>query len=138
MYAHHRESVERTTAHFAADRSVLALILGGSIAHGFAAEDSDVDVLIVVSDAEYAQRRRDASLQFIDTDLCVYPNGYVDGKYLGESLVRRIAECGSEPARYAFKDAQILFSRIDGLEQLVREIPRYPADGKEERLQRFY
>src|SRR5262245_47908920 len=88
MYRHHRESAERTAAHFAGDASVLALILGGSVAHGFAAADSDLDVLIVVSDAEYAQRRREGRLQFLDSDLCTYPNGYVDGKYLAESLLR--------------------------------------------------
>ena len=108
------------------------------MAHGFAAEESDLDVLIVVSDAEYAQRRRDGRLQFLDTDLCTYPNGYVDGKYLGQSQVRSIAARGSEPARFAFKDAQVLFSRIADLDALVREIARYPAAGKEERVQRFY
>jgi len=138
MYRHHRESAERVAAHLAADASVLALVLGGSVAHGFAAEDSDLDVLIVVSDDEYAQRRREGRLQFFDTDLCTYPNGYVDGKYLGESLVRSIAARGSEPARFAFKDAQVLFSRLDDLEALVNEIARYPVDEKEERLQRFY
>src|SRR5262245_56132620 len=129
MYQHHRESAARAAAHFAADPDVRALILAGSVAHGFATEDSDLDLLIVVSDAEYAQRRRDGSLQFLDSDLCTYPNGYVDGKYLGESLVRGIAERGSEPARFAFKDAEVLFSRIDDLEALVSAIPRYPVDG---------
>lgn len=138
MFPHHQQAAERASAHFATDPGVLALILGGSVAHGFAAADSDLDVLIVVSDAEYTQRRRDGRLQFLDTDLCTYPNGYVDGKYLGESLLRSIAERGSEPARFAFKDAQVLFSRIDGLEELVRDIPRYPVDGKDERVQRFY
>jgi hypothetical protein len=138
MYRHHRESAERAAAHFAADAGVLALILGGSVAHGFAAADSDLDLLIVVSDAEYAQRRRDGRLQFLDSDLCTYPNGYVDGKYLGESLVRSIAERGSEPARFAFKDAQVLFSRIADLDSLLREITRYPVAGKDDRVQRFH
>lgn len=138
MYEHHRESAARVAAHFAADESVRALLLGGSVAHGFAAEDSDLDVLIVVGDAEYAERRRDGRLQFVDTDLCTYPNGYVDGKYLGESLLRSVAERGSEPARFAFKDARVLLSRIDDLDDVVGRIVRYPVEGKAERLQRFY
>lgn len=138
MYPHHRESIERIAAHFRAEAGVLALVLGGSVAHDFAAEDSDLDVLIVVSDEEYAERRRDGRLQFFDTDLCTYPNGYVDGKYLGLSLLRSIAERGSEPARFAFRDAQLLFSHVEEIEALVREIPRYPLAGKDERLEQFY
>jgi hypothetical protein len=138
MFPHHRESAARASAHFAADPGVLALILGGSVAHGFAAEDSDLDLLIVVSDAEYAQRRREGNLQFLDAALCTYPNGYVDGKYLGASLIRDVAARGSEPARFAFKDAQVLFSHVADLEAVVREIPRYPVDGKHDRMQRFY
>lgn len=138
MYPHHRESIERAAERLGTEPGVLGLILGGSIAHGFAAEDSDIDVMIVVSDEEYGERRREGRLQFLDTDSCTYPNGYVDGKYLGLSLVRSIAERGSEPARFAFQDARVLFSRVDDLEALVREIPRYPVAGKEERLARFY
>ena len=138
MLPHHRESIERTAARLREEPGVLAVVLGGSIAHGFAAEDSDIDVLIVVSDDEYAERLRDGRLQFFDTDLCTYANGYVDGKYLALSLLRQTAERGSEPARYAFQGAQILFSRVDGLDTLVREIARYPLAGKDERLARFY
>ena len=52
--------------------------------------------------------------------------------------MRQVAERGSEPARFAFQDARILFSRVAGLEALLRAIARYPAAGKEARMRRFY
>jgi hypothetical protein len=138
MLSHHTESIRRATDHFKQDPEVLALILGGSLAHGFARPDSDVDVMIVVGDEAYALRQRSGHMQFFDRELCTYGAGYVDGKYLRPAFVQQVAECGSEPARFAFQDAQVLFSRVDGLEALVKAAARYPAAGKAERLRRFY
>jgi len=138
MYDHHRESIERTTQRFANDPEVRALLLGGSVAHGFATPTSDIDVLIVVDDAAYEDRRRDGRLQYFDPELCTYDGGYVDGKYLGVGFLRQVAERGSDPARFAFKDAQVLLSQVDGLDATLRAIRRYPVAQKPERIQRFY
>jgi hypothetical protein len=61
MQPHHANSIQVATSHFAGDSNVLALLLGGSLAHGFAGPDSDLDVMIVVSDEE--QRAPTASLK---------------------------------------------------------------------------
>lgn len=138
MHEHHRQSIQRACQHFSGDPEVRALLLGGSIAHGFAASTSDIDVMIVVSDRDYAERLRDGRLQFFDPTMCTYDGGYVDGKYLGESFLTKVAESGSDPARFAFLDAQVLFSRIDGLDETLRAIVRYPVAEKADRIQRFY
>jgi len=138
MYEHHQESIRRAAEHFAGDPEVRALILGGSIAHGLATPASDVDVMIVVGDDDYEQRRRDGRLQFYDPELCTYEGGYVDGKYLGPAHLRKIVEAGSDPARFAFLDAQVLFSRIEGLDDVLRAIVQYPVAEKADRIQRFY
>jgi predicted nucleotidyltransferase len=52
----HRATIDRATARLRARDAVLAVIVGGSIAHGFATAASDVDLLIVVSDAEWERR----------------------------------------------------------------------------------
>jgi predicted nucleotidyltransferase len=137
MHPHHEESIRNVVAHFEAQPEVGALLLGGSIAHGFAGPASDVDVMIVVSDAEYERRFRAGRLTFYTQDMVTYPDGYVDGKYLRPAFLERVAEAGSEPARFAFQDARVLFSRIDGLDELVRAAARYPAGGKAERVHRF-
>ena len=50
MYPHHAESIQNVGAFFEQDTEVLALLLGGSIAHGFAGPTSDVEVMLVISD----------------------------------------------------------------------------------------
>ncbi len=138
MYAHHAESITRMVDYFRTVPEVEALILGGSIAHGFASPDSDIDVMIVVSDREHEQRLAHGHLQFFDNQLCTYDGGYVDGKYLGYGSLSKLAESGSEPARFAFVDAQVLLSRIDRLEEILQAITRYPVERKSERVRRFY
>ena len=48
-----------------------------------------------------------------------------------------MATRGSDPARFAFKDSRVLFSRIPGLETLLAEIARFPVDQKRARRERF-
>jgi predicted nucleotidyltransferase len=137
VYPHHTETVQRVVEHFRDDGEVEALLLGGSVAHGFARPDSDIDIEIIVSDASHAERSRTGRLQFVDFELSTYPKGYVDGKYLSPGLLGQLAEKGSEPARFAFKDARVLFSRLDGLDETLARITRYPVEGKADRMARF-
>lgn len=138
MYPHHRESIDRAAERIAGDVSVKALLLGGSIAHGFASPASDIDVMLVVADEDYEERLREGRLQYFDSEVCTYEGGYVDGKYLGESFLAKVEARGSEPARFAFADAEVLFSRVDGLEERLRSIARYPVADKAARISRFY
>ena len=137
-HTHHEASIQRLVEYFRTLPEVQALILGGSIAHGFESPTSDIDVMIVVSDEEYHERLRDGRLQFFDNQVCTYDGGYVDGKYLGLNVLSKLAEAGSEPARFAFQDAKILLSRLDTLEATLQRITRYPVEGKPERMRRFY
>jgi predicted nucleotidyltransferase len=137
MELHHRESIRNLTQAFQAERSVRALILGGSLAHGFARPDSDIDVAIVVSAKELARRRAEGRLHYNNRAFCTYPEGYVDGKYIDEAFLRLVAKRGSDPARYAFQDARILFSRFAGLERTLADIVRYPVNEKARRIARF-
>lgn len=137
-YAHHEASIRKMVEYFRTVPGTNAVLLGGSIAHGFARPTSDIDIIIVVSDTEYEERRRDGRLQFFDNQSCTYEDGYVDGKYLGISLLQALARSGSEPARFAFQDARILRSQIDGLDRILQSITRYPVEGKAERMRRFY
>lgn len=137
LYAHHAQAIERVVEHFQQDGEVKALLLGGSLAHGFARPASDIDVLIIISDQRRAARSRQGQLHFFNSELCAYPEGYVDGKYVGAGFLHEIAARGSEPARFAFQDARVLFSRLDGLDDTLRLITRYPVESKAERLGRF-
>ena len=138
MYEHHEASIQKVVEYFRTVPEVEALILGGSIAHGFARPDSDIDLMIIVSDREYEERLREGRLQFFDNQSCTYDGGYAEGKYLGLEMLRKLAESGSEPARFAFLDSQVLLSRIDTLDETLRAITRYPVEHKTERMRRFY
>ena len=138
MLPHHAETLRRTVDYFRAQPGVRALLLGGSIAHGFARPESDVDVMIVVDADEHARRIHAEQLQFYSADLATYAGGYIDGKYISAAFLDQVAERGSEPARFAFADAQILFSEIDDLPARVARIAQYPAAEQASRIARFY
>lgn len=137
-YPHHLDTVTRAREHFRRQPEVIALLLGGSIAHHFETAESDVDVMVVVSETTYAERARQGQLVFADPTLSAYPGGYVDGKYITRSFIEQVARQGSEPARFAFQGAQVLFSDSADVPALLSRAARYPVEGKAERLLRFY
>src|SRR5690554_4837288 len=101
MHPHHAATLARVVEHFQQDPEVLALILGGSLAHGFAQAASDVDVMIVVSESDYERRRGSGHTQYFTKELATYDAGYIDGKYVTPQFIQQVADRGSEPARYA-------------------------------------
>ncbi|KAK4125368.1 hypothetical protein N657DRAFT_680090 [Parathielavia appendiculata] len=137
MYPHHASTIQNTTAYFSSNPDVLALLLSGSIAHGFATETSDVDMLIILTEEAYARHRETRQLTFVNFDLATYPGGFVDAKYLSLGFIRDVAERGSEPARFAFAGVQVLFSKIEGLDEEIKKVVRYPVESKEDKIVRF-
>jgi predicted nucleotidyltransferase len=137
MYPHHTETISNIVSHFKTRDDILAVLLTGSVAHGFSRENSDVDIAIIVGETDFQRRKTVGELTFYDTSLCSYPDGYVDGKYMDLGFIRDVAQRGSEPARFAFKDATVLSSKIDGLEQLLSEAAKYPHKQREANLLRF-
>lgn len=133
-----QEAIDRATARFLGDQAVIALALGGSLAHGLGSPSSDIDLNIVVSDAEHAAREAEGRTTFFDREMCGYEGGYVDGKYVSPGLLADIARRGSEPSRFAFQDARVLFSRAQVVDRVLAEIPRYPVAEKNERISRFH
>lgn len=138
MYFHHTDSIQRVTEYFQRDPEVQALLLGGSIAHGFETPTSDVDIMIFVSSEDYQKRFAENRVHFFNMELTTYEGGYVDGKYSTHEFVKQVAEKGSEPARFAFAGSRVLFSKIDGFEEDVRKAAQYPVQAKAERIRRFY
>jgi hypothetical protein len=138
MEEHHKQTIINVTRHFEHDPEVLAVLLGGSLAHGFATASSDVDIVIVVPDQSFQERSTCDRLLFFSRELCSYPGGYVDGKYHSRSYLDEVRLRGSEPARFAFQDAQLLLSRGGDWAELLRQIARYPREHKADRIRRFY
>jgi predicted nucleotidyltransferase len=138
MYEHHKKAIETITNKLESRSEVLGVILGGSVAHGFANEKSDIDLMIVLSDQEYERAKKAANISYYETEATPYEEGYVDGKYTSAAFIKRVIESGSEPARFAYKDAIVTYSEIPGLEQLVKDAARYPVERKQENMVKFY
>lgn len=138
MHPHHQQTIERVTEHFRADPTVLALIIGGSVAKGWESETSDVDILLVVSAEEFARRVAAGQQLYFTRDFCDYEGGYVDGKFLDVAFLEEVAEHGNEIARAAFYGTKIAFSRDPQIDALIQRIPVYPEAARDARLKAFY
>lgn len=138
MLPHHQQAIDRLTEHFADHPDFLALIIGGSIAKGWQAPDSDVDVVLIATNAEYARRQPDNQTHYFTTDFCDYEGGYIDGKIVDMAFLHAVAERGSEPARAAFDGAWIACSRIPDLAEVLAQITTYPEDTHIHKLQSFF
>lgn len=135
---HHRDTIAHLTEHFRADSRYRALLIGGSIIKGYARPDSDVDVMLITTDAAYAEQSEKSEFTFYRADLSTYEGGYVDGKFLDYQFLLDAAERGSEPTRWSFKNAIIAFSDIPDLESLIRRIAQYPDHEQAEKIRSFY
>jgi hypothetical protein len=138
VHDQHRATIDRATARLRERDDVLAVLVGGSIAHGFASATSDVDLLIVVSDAEWERRLASGDVTELDLESPTYAGGYVDSKYTSMAFIRDVAARGSETARFAFDGVKVAWSRIDGLDDACRAAARYPLDGQSDRIRAFH
>lgn len=140
MYQHHTDAIKRICAKLQKDPAVKAVIIGGSVAHGFAGPSSDIDIMIVLDEHAYAERLKKKKLLYLNIAAITsarYKGGMIDGKYISLNFLKKVARTGSEPARFAFKDAFIGFSRIKGLEALLEKIAQYPVKNKTENIRSF-
>jgi predicted nucleotidyltransferase len=135
---HHRETIERAVARLRAREDVRGVLVGGSIAHGYATPTSDVDLMIVVDDADFERRLAAADATELDVESATYEGGYVDSKVVSLAFIRDVAERGNEPSRFAFQGAIVAWSGIDGLEDAVRAAARYPIEGTDARIRSFH
>ena len=138
MRLHHKQTIDRLVEHFKADKNYLALIIGGSIGRGLELENSDVDVILVATDEEYARRQTQGDLSYFNGEFCDYPGGYVDYKIVNLAYLHEAANRGSEPTRWAFKGAFIAYSHLEGLNALIEAIPVYQENEQAEKLKSYY
>jgi len=138
MYPHHQQTIKKLTAHFQDDPRFLAMIIGGSVAKGWAAENSDVDFMLVATDEEFARRAPTTDYLFFSRDFTDYEDGYVDGKIIDRKFIEDVADHGSEPARAAFVSTWIACSRSPDLDALIKRCPVYPEAERDAKMKAFY
>jgi hypothetical protein len=135
---HHQRAIDRLADAYRDDPRFLALIIGGSIAKGYARDDSDVDFLIIATDEVFEELLSARDLFINRRDLCNYEGGFVDGKIINLAFLQKVAEKGNEPSRAAFEGAFAAYSHIPGLDHLLQGIPVYPEVGHDRRVKAFY
>src|SRR5436190_2012736 len=138
MRPHHAETIEKAIEHFGRQPQIAAILLVGSLAHGFAEERSDVDLALIVSDEERQRRAAAGQLTLYAPLLATYEHGYVDAKYVSIPFLDAVEQRGSEPARYAFAHARVLVSHVPNLDRQLERIACYPSADKPERIARFH
>ncbi|MEM6360452.1 MAG: nucleotidyltransferase domain-containing protein [Bacteroidota bacterium] len=135
---HHQRAIDNLIKEYENDPRFQAIIIGGSVAKGCARNDSDVDFMIIATDQEFEKRRHQRNLFINRKDLTDYQGGFVDGKIINMAYLNKVEEKGNEPSRAAFDGAFTAFSRIDGLDEQIMSIARYPEEHREEKLKTFY
>lgn len=133
----HKRLLARAVEHFSSDPGLLGLIVGGSVARGTATPESDLDVMLLVPDAEGETRLARGAITVRDDTLADYEGGYLDGKIITPTFIDEVTKHGSEPARWAFEDAFVAFSRIEGLEDKIKAAASYPEGERDEKLRDF-
>ena len=138
MRPHHQKAIEKFTQYVKENPQFIALIIGGSVAKGYELEDSDIDGIIVTTDEEFEKRKRRNRFLFYDPSFCDYPGGFAEAKIVNLEFLEIVAERGSEPARDAFRGAWITYSEIPELDNLLKQIPVFQKEEKEEKIRKFY
>ena len=93
---HHQRAIDRLADAYRDDPRFRAVIIGGSVARGYARADSDVDFLIVATDEEFERRLAARDLFINRTDLCDYEGGFVDGKIIDLAFLEDLARLNVE------------------------------------------
>mgnify|MGYP003591876066 CR=1 FL=1 len=137
MFEHHRKAIQGITNKLKVKEEILGIIAGGSVAHGCANEKSDIDIMIVLSNEDYQKALEEKKFGYYEEEVCPWEGGYVDGKCISVEFIEKVCELGSEPAKFAFKDAFITYSKIAGLENLIEKAASYPIRNKEKNIDKF-
>jgi predicted nucleotidyltransferase len=137
MLEHHERAIARVVEKMQADPDCLAVIVGGSLAHGLGRPDSDVDVMLVLTEEAFARKQETGELTMYAPELADYAGGYVDGKFVSRGFLEAAADHGSEPARFAFADALVPWTSDPDLPDLLRRVSAYPEAGRAGKMQGF-
>ena len=137
LYPHQQKAIDYITNKFQSDSLVQALLLSGSIPHGFNDENSDIDLSIVVSNEAYEQRQADNALTYFERADDFYAGGYFDGKYITLDYLSLAAERGSEPTKFALSGAHILFDKTGQAADYIKKISKYNIANIQENTLRF-
>ena len=130
---HHDAAIERFVAGASLDPDMLAVVVDGSVASGLERPDSDVDLVLIVTDDAFRRALDADRLSYVDEN-AGYDHGYYDIKVATVGYLDRAAERGDDPVRAAFLHTKVAWSRIEGLEQQIARISDVPDEQWDQRM----
>lgn len=138
MYKHHEDSIIKMAEHYREDPTIKALFLIGSVATGTERIDSDLDGVAVVTEEEYARRRKASLTMETCHGKCTYEAGYFDIHYMDRAEMEKLAVSGTEPMRNMFSCARVLFTDDPELPEIAAKIPVFQKAEAEEKRLNYY
>ncbi len=138
MYEHHRQTIQNLRDHFQANDDSIAIIINGSVARAEARKESDVDFYLVVADPVYEELLTKNAAIIESHESCVAPCPEANGFAISKSALEEIRTRGSEYLRWAFTKAQVIYTRDQDVENLVREIPTYPEAERQRKMESYH
>jgi len=137
IYPHQQKAIDYITKKLEADPQVHALILSGSIAHGFNDERSDIDFNMIVSNDLYETKKNMQALTYWESAADFYDEGYFDGKYITLEYLDLVAKRGNEPTRFALQDSIIAFDKTGQVADYIKKIGTYDESRIQKNAIRF-
>lgn len=137
IYPHQQKAIDYITSKLFIEPDVDALLISGSIAHGFNTENSDVDIYIVISNSLFEQKKINSNLMYFESLSIFYNTGYIDGKYITLDYIKLVAEKGNDPSRYALHDAILKFDKTHKVEKTLKDINTVSLETQLVRSHRF-
>ncbi len=137
IYPHQQKAIDYITNKFSSEPQVDALLLSGSIAHGFNDEKSDIDIHIVVSNEVFEKKQAEHLVTYWEDASAFYEGGYFDGKYITLDYLSLVALRGNEPTKFALHDSKICFDRSGKVLDHLNKIGTYDTKGIKEKSIRF-
>jgi len=131
------KTIELITQDAGKHKSIIGIILGGSLAKKAGTDNSDVDIFVVVDDAEFEKRKLTKDY-FVGTifDQSNYPV-YVDGKIINRDFLKRIWTEGTECIKSTFSTIKLIYSRDNEIDELIKNRDMKNYD-KKENIRKFY
>lgn len=128
IYDKQKQAIDYITDKFRNQSEVLALLVVGSIAHQFNTENSDVDLVIVISEETYKKKKDNNDIHYWESASDIYNGGYFDGKFVTIDYLESVAKYGNEPSRFSLHDAIIQFDKTNTIRDILDKTGTYPVD----------
>ncbi|QUI24205.1 nucleotidyltransferase domain-containing protein [Vallitalea pronyensis] len=138
MNNNQHDTIQQLINYVSKDESVLALILCGSIARGTETDRSDIDVIVVVTDARF-NRERTCKNYFWGTDFDSKDfKVEVDGKIIPKEFLEKVWKDGNESIKSTLYHSKVLYSRDSDIDRLLLDKPNILIGEKSENIRKFY